>query len=587
MAIHPATDAAAEYEELLKTWLDALLAYMLRDPAHPSLDGGIICPACQAIHGRCREAVYPLMCMARRTGESRYLDAARRLFAWSEELLCDDFSLYNDARNDWRGVTVFAFLAYIMALRFHGELLSEEERGVWEARLRAMAEWLRQNITPSAKAHINYPAANAAALALAGEFFHDEACTESARALAREVLSRVSANGLIYGEGASRDSVTSGGVRPVDICYNVEETLPALLEYARAAQDGGAMAEVLRLARAHLDFMLPDGAWDDSMGTRNFKWTYWGSRTTGGCQALFNALGKHDGVFAEAALRNLRIMKQATRGLLYGGMHYLQHGERPCVHHSISRAAALAQALDEGIAPYVPASIPSDASEQMRLYTELGCLRLSAGGWQLSVCFGDLACMKGGNASGGTVTLLWNRALGPVLAVANTDFSLKEPHNQQLTRKRSQLRNVCPRLELVLGGTVYSQAYDLNAHVSAERKGEAFVVTSVGRLCDIDHVPVEGGDFHAEYTLNGSGLTLRADIAALYARDARFVLPVILREGARFTLSGKASTDGLLTVTSLTPLSTGGLIFALSPGFEAEELWTKPDANGRIELRIE
>ena len=91
----------------------------------------------------------------------------------------------------------------------------------------------------------------------------------------------------------------------------------------------------------------------------------------------------------------------------------------------------------------------------------------------------------------------------------------------------------------------------------------------------------------AEYTLDGSGVTLRADIAAQYTRDARFVLPVILRGGARFTLSGNAAADGLLTVTSLTPLSTSGLIFALSPGFEAEELWTKPDAQGRIEIRIE
>jgi hypothetical protein len=28
----------------------------------------------------------------------------------------------------------------------------------------------------------------------------------------------------------------------------------------------------------HLEFMLHDGAWDNSWGTRNFKWTYWGNR---------------------------------------------------------------------------------------------------------------------------------------------------------------------------------------------------------------------------------------------------------------------------------------------------------------------
>ena len=46
-------------------------------------------------------------------------------------------------------------------------------------------------------------------------------------------------------------------------------------------------ARLARLAvatslRAHLEFMLPDGAWDNSWGTRNYKWTYWGSRTSDG-----------------------------------------------------------------------------------------------------------------------------------------------------------------------------------------------------------------------------------------------------------------------------------------------------------------
>ena len=30
---------------------------------------------------------------------------------------------------------------------------------------------------------------------------------------------------------------------------------------------------------------LPDGAWDNSFGTRNYKWSYRGSRTSDGCAA--------------------------------------------------------------------------------------------------------------------------------------------------------------------------------------------------------------------------------------------------------------------------------------------------------------
>ena len=53
-----------EYYRLLKEWLDALLACTVNDPVHPSVDGAILCPACTTVHGRCYEAVYPLMAMA-------------------------------------------------------------------------------------------------------------------------------------------------------------------------------------------------------------------------------------------------------------------------------------------------------------------------------------------------------------------------------------------------------------------------------------------------------------------------------------------------------------------------------------------
>ena len=94
--------------------------------------------------------------------------------------------------------------------------------------------------------------------------------------------------------------------------------------------------------------MLPDGGWDNSIGTRNFKWTYWGGRTSDGCQAALNHLGKDDVAFAESALRNLELYKACThQGLLMGGPHYARHGEEPCIHHTFCHAKVLAEALDE------------------------------------------------------------------------------------------------------------------------------------------------------------------------------------------------------------------------------------------------
>ena len=581
-------NAETEYFTLLKTWLDALLKYALDEPEHPTLDGAILCPACSMIHGRCHDAVYPLLYMAERTGESRYLDAAKKLFRWAEYMVCDDGSVYNDSQSEWCGVTVFAALSYVKALKFHGQLLGAEERKSWEDRLLRMTKWLKRSISASTRTNVNYLASNAAYLAQAAEYFGDASLLDSARELAREVLSHVSGNGLIAGEGGWADAVTAKGVRPVDMGYNAEETLPSLYEYALAAKDDAAMAEVRRIARAQLEFYLPDGALDNSMGTRNYKWTYWGSRTSDGCQALYNALGKTEPAFAEAAYRNLELLKRCTDGLLYGGPHYKRHGEYPCVHHAFCHAKVLAQALDEGIAPFERTALPSDAPLPVRHYPELGTYRLAQGDWRMDVCGSDLISTKGGQVTGGTVTLLWNRTYGPVFAVATTDYTLREPHNQQLSRKKRLQGAVHPRLEVSVGETVYSQAFDLNARMAAEERDGMSILRAEGVLCDKARSPLAGSGFSLEYALSDKSLLIRGSLNGEWARLARFVLPVILKTGQSVTLENDTATiDGLLKVSSETPLRDNGQVFCLTPGFEAEELWVQPDPSGHFGLRLE
>ena len=44
--------------------MDAMLEYQMDDPKHPQLHGAVLCPACHVIHGRCADAVYPLLALA-------------------------------------------------------------------------------------------------------------------------------------------------------------------------------------------------------------------------------------------------------------------------------------------------------------------------------------------------------------------------------------------------------------------------------------------------------------------------------------------------------------------------------------------
>src|SRR5581483_10204835 len=73
-----ASSDAQSYADLLKIWCDGLLGQLITDK-DPKLNGALRCPACGVIHGRCHDALYPMMHMARATGDAKYLDAAVKL----------------------------------------------------------------------------------------------------------------------------------------------------------------------------------------------------------------------------------------------------------------------------------------------------------------------------------------------------------------------------------------------------------------------------------------------------------------------------------------------------------------------------
>jgi hypothetical protein len=63
---------------LLKTWCDGFLAYQVRGLRGEGVNGGLLCPACGIVHGRNADAVYPLLRMARTSGDARYVRGRRR-----------------------------------------------------------------------------------------------------------------------------------------------------------------------------------------------------------------------------------------------------------------------------------------------------------------------------------------------------------------------------------------------------------------------------------------------------------------------------------------------------------------------------
>lgn len=588
------------YKQLLTTWSQALLAHQVVEIYTPGIHGGILCPLCSRIHGRSGDAVYPFMYLAHTTGDAAYLDAAIALQTWSMHVSRPDGSWVNEPTgNEWKGITVGGALALGEALRWHGGLLETSVRQHWEARLLSAAQFIDDFIQPSQN-NINYPASATAALAVAAEVLGEPRFRQKARSLAQTSLACLTQNKLLFGEGKPPDGISPRGCRAVDLGYNLEESLPNLALYTRISGDAEAEATLVDLMRAHLEFILPDGAVDNSWGTRNFKWTYWGTRTGDGLQLAYALLAEHDPRFATAALRNAELLAQCTRnGIIDGGPHFGHQGEKPCIHHTFCHARALTALLDYGV-PDVPATepLPRATADGVREFPEILTWLAARGPWRATISaydwVYDTVRLPAGHASGGALTILWHEALGPVCAASVTEYELIEASNMQ--PPQVSLTPLTPRLELIVGEDLYSNLNDLTAHVDWHASPDEVCFEVSGALQDHHQKnPANGPQpFHLTYILKKNIVLIRAKISRESSGRLHFYLPIISSVNESIQRSGQIieiiKPGGALNVAANQPElkhANESRIFHPAPGFQAIPLaWRlKPTETLEVQLR--
>lgn len=612
------------YYGLLKTWCDKLLEYQVSGTGNPRLDGGFLCPACMCIHGRSHDAVYPLLYLADVTGEERYLDAAGRLFDWGGNLVCDDGSLYNDAQSEWNAITVFTVIGLYESLTHHGHILKPEMKARMEERMAHGAAWIYRTFLGGFVTNINYHASAAAALAMAGHYEGKAGYRELAARLAQSCGEHILDEGCLYGEGKPMERITPRGCRPVDLGYNVEESVPSLLAYARLEKDEVLLEKLKGLLEKQLDFMLPDGGWDNSFGTRNFKWSYWGSRTSDGCHTAYATWGEEAPEFAEAARRNLELLASCTHdGLLYGGPDYRVHEEPPCLHHTFCHAKALAGVLDawgwsgaeagareageagetgacaDGRNDIARTALPSECLAGVKHYPASDTWKIFHGGFIATVTAGDFEYMKGGHASGGTLTMLWHKSTGPLLLSSMTDYHLFEAHNMQLSRKKSSHQSLTPRLELEESGCRYASCYDYQAAVSVRETAEGICVETESWLRNQNQeLPENPVSAHICILFADNRVRISGQLSGPGCEPgcerARLILPVLGQtqrgyrpqgEGA-FLIPGREGYPGEVLVKA-EGLRQPEAVFYLAGGFEAWKFVLAPDADGRFDIVME
>jgi hypothetical protein len=538
----------ALYAHTLQSWCDGLLAHQITAVQDPALHGALLCPACGIIHGRCGDAVYPLLRVAHSTGDAKYLRAALLVHEWSERQVSrPDGSWVNDVSlSSWKGITVFRAVALAEALHHHGSLLDAVTRRQWTERLARAAKFLDGFITIET-GNINYPITAALGFALCSRMLNNDHYMDRAGRLARTALHYFTANGLLFGEGHPLNALTDKHCHPVDLGYNVEESLPALALYSLVANDGPVMDQTIAAMRTHMEFMLPDGGWDNSWGTRNYKWSWWGSRTSDGCHPAYVLLAQHDPKFREIAWRNLELMAQCTHnGMLYGGPDYFAHGDLPCIHHTFTHAKALATVLDRGSFSAQPAprtALPREEAIGVKSFPEIATHLAAVGDWRATVTDYDWeyvehvqsggAAAGGGHATGGALSMLYHLGLGPILVASMTEYQMIEISNQQAFLDSPHMP-LTPRIEYA-ADVAYTSLSDLAARVTVNNAPGQIDFDAHGRLLSATHqlIPEADGRYHLTYRLAPAAVEIIAQANGVIPTNAplRFILPVVSRSG--------------------------------------------------------
>ncbi len=586
---HSSSDWSRLCRDLLKDWCDGMLRVQINDPSDPSRHGALDCPACGHIHGRCMDAVYPFFRMADATGERKYLEAGIAVFQWAENNVSQpdgSWTVIQDPKS-WRGITVFGAIALAEALKHHGELLNDVTRVRWTARLRRAADFIHTNFDWR-YSNVNYAYTAVYGLYLLGGVLDDPQYTARSKELASGVKRFMTEpNKLVFGEGKPVDGRSPKGLLPVDLGYNVEESLNNVVLYALHVGDRDMQALLTKSLASHLEFMLPDGAWDNSWGTRQAKWSYWGSLTADGCQQAYGLMADRNPDFGTAAYLNTRLLKRCTKdGLLHGGLHNFSRGVKPCVHHTFAHAKSLAAMLDAG--EHVPAinhdaPLPRQRADGVRFFPELQVWLAARGPWRATVSAYDWVYRPYvQQATGGALALLWNEQLQePVFAASMAEYIRVEKNNQQPSPEKEDYA-LTPRIETRANGRWYSNLYDLTAEVSVRDQDSVIRFDANVQLVDKERStpPDDASACRLEYQIDTERVILRA---SRNTKDrgrptANLALPIVSKayEPVRQVSANRIEIqkkNGIVRVTASVPLrikkTERGRAFNLVPGFEA------------------
>ena len=594
--------------DLLKDWCNGMIKHQIIDPENLKLHGALGCPACEHIHGRCMDAVFPFLYMYDNTGEKKYLDAAILVMNWAENNVSHPDGSWTVISNPnaWKGITVFGAIALAEALYYHGHVLDEETRKAWTERLRRAASYVYKTFDMTFT-NINYGYTGIFALNLFGRLLNEPVFSQRSHEMAKEVKDFFTEpNKLLWGESKPIDRQSAKGLYGVDLGYNVEESLNGVVMYALQENDEEMLDLLEKSLAGHMEFMLPDGAWDNSFGTRHNKWSYWGSRTTDGCQVGYGMMAGRNPAFGTVAYKSTLLLKECTAdGLLHGGPHFVSHGEKPCIHHTFAHAKPLAAVLNAGEKlPEITLNnkLPREKEYGIKEFPEILTWLVSKGPWRGTVTSNDMLYIENRplqQATGGSLAVLYHQKVGLLFAASMARYIIVEANNCQ--HYQGEEFALTPRVEVVTDGDWYTNLWDLEADVKVSEKDEQIRFDVETNIQNEAREKLTGNqsNFNLTYVFRDDELeiTAKPGMGNTPNGEAALVLPVASVNAEKVTQPSPQRIEiikdnGTLVLESNVPLWIKPVgrkrAFNLVPGVEAVPIFARfnPDVSPEVVVKL-
>lgn len=524
----------ARYMEALIPLVDQLVSTQITEENDPDF-GALVSPSTNPQpnprHSRAAEAVYPFAVAYKHTQDEKYKTAAILLGSWLVSIQQDDGTWGENWPNHdgWNGTTADQLISLAGAMEILGESLKPEVKGAWENAIIRAADFSIGRFGPG-RSNINYVPTAAVGLVLAHRAVISPKDTwlEKADELIAYVTSQVNEDNLIVGEG-----------KGVDLGYNIAQTIGFIAWYGLLQDRPEVVEQAASLLKTHMYFMYPNGAIDNSWGTRSFKWTLEsGTKTAPGVHFTFALLADRDPVIARGARQALSWLENhaldAENRVVYGPHAYLHANSNPPSNYgTFARAQSIATAIEFGPVTNEFAPIPAEQHNWLRFFptVETAILRTDKVMATASTYKNNGRYPLETAVRGGSATLVWFEGYGPdgfLQASSQTEYRRIEDKHMPDGIDPLPLT---PRIETT-GDNYRVNLFDADAGMVAKQSDNSIEVVTSGTLRSKQGDA--GPAFKWTHAFSGDSYSKTVQLAS--AEDVQIVEPFVDNPGNSYAL---------------------------------------------------